>query len=191
MLTRIRRLPSPALVISSIALIAAIGGGSFAFANSDKQMKKVTKQTVKKISKKEIKKAAPGLSVDHATSADSATSATSADRATTADTATSAGTATSADSAQPMAFAHVSAAGVLDAANSKNAGAVTTSGPLLCFSGLPFVPRGGQATVDAVGSSNQSAQFGIGRNSNICPAGTQANVATVGGAAPVYVIFYN
>ncbi len=195
MLTRIRRLPSPALVISSIALIAAIGGGSFAFANSDKNQNKVTKSTVKKISKQQIKKAAPGLSVDHANSAgsaDTATSATNADNAAhaaAADTATSADTATTADSAQPVAFAHINADGTLDTANSKGVGAVQSSAGLFCISGVSFTPRGGQATVDTVGSTTQSAQFGAGRG--VCPAGTQANVAVVGAtAAPVYVVLY-
>jgi len=194
-LTRIRRLPSPALVISSIALIAAIGGGSFAFANSDKQINKITKSTVKKISKKQINKAAPGLSVDHANSADSATAADSATSATNADNAAHAAaadtatTATTAESAQPVAFAHIAADGTLDAANSKGVGAVQSSAGLLCLSGISFAPRGGQATVDTVGSTTQSAQFGAGRG--VCPAGTQANVAVVGAtAAPVYVVLY-
>lgn len=194
MLTRIRRLPSPALVISSIALIAAIGGGSFAFANSDKNLNKVTNSKVKKISKQQIKKAAPGLAVDHANSADSASSATNATNAdnaahaAAADTATSADTATTAASAQPVAFAHINADGTLDTANSKGVGAVQSSAGLLCLSGISFTPRGGQATIDTNGSTSQTAQFGAGRF--VCPAGTQANVAVVGTAAPVYVVIY-
>ncbi len=89
MLTRIKRLPSPALVISAIALIVAVGGGTFAIAA-------ITNPKVKRISKrqanKQIRKKAPGLSVLHAQSADTATNAdhaTTADKATTTDAVTS------------------------------------------------------------------------------------------------------
>jgi len=86
-LRRIRRLPSPALVISVIALTAAIGGGAFAIAASDN---KKDKKIAKKVANKQIKKKAPGLSVLHAQTADTATTATTADTATTATTANSA-----------------------------------------------------------------------------------------------------
>lgn len=96
MLARIRRLPSPALVISAIALIVAVGGGSFAIAaiNNSK-----VKKIAKKQANKQIKKKAPGLSVSHAATADTATNAnhaTSADSAANADHASSADTATNA-----------------------------------------------------------------------------------------------
>jgi hypothetical protein len=83
MLTRIRRLPSPALVISAIALAIAIGGGGYAIAslNSGK-----VKKIAKKQANKQIKKKAPHLSVAHAATADNATHATSADTATSAGT---------------------------------------------------------------------------------------------------------
>jgi hypothetical protein len=84
---RIRRLPTPALVISVLALIVAVGGGSFAIAslNSNK-VKKIAKQQANK----QIKKKAPKLSVKHAKTADSATKATSATNATNATNATTA-----------------------------------------------------------------------------------------------------
>jgi len=63
-LSRIRRLPSPALVISVIALIVAVGGGSVAIALTDNQKDK-------KIANAQITKRAPGLSVKHANSAKS------------------------------------------------------------------------------------------------------------------------
>jgi hypothetical protein len=80
-----------------------------------------------------------------------------ADNATRADHATNAANATDAANAQPIAFAHVSAAGVLDVANSKNVGSVfrLTEG-VYCFSGLPFTPRGGQAIVDAFSNGGSS-----------------------------------
>jgi hypothetical protein len=80
MLRRIRRLPSPALVISVIALIAAVGGGTFAFAISDK---KSDKRIAKKVANKQITKRAPNLSVNHASTADNATNASQATNAST------------------------------------------------------------------------------------------------------------
>jgi hypothetical protein len=68
MVSRIRQLPSPALVISAIALIVAIGGGSYAIGASDNAKDK-------KIATKVVKKLAPTLSVKHAVNADSATNA--------------------------------------------------------------------------------------------------------------------
>jgi hypothetical protein len=102
--------------------------------------------------------------------------------------------ATNAANAQPTSFAHVSAAGVIDTANSKNAGTVTKVGTsVYCFSGLPFAPRGGQATVDFNDSLFEFAQFGLGAKGG-CPAGTQAFVFTVEGAtakvAGFFVLFY-
>jgi hypothetical protein len=64
-LKRLKRLPSPALVISVIALILAVGGGTFAIAALSHHDKKV----VKKIANKQITKRAPGLSVKKAKNA--------------------------------------------------------------------------------------------------------------------------
>jgi hypothetical protein len=68
MFTKIR-LPSPALVISFIALVVAVGGGTLAVAA-------LTKPKVKTIAKaqanKQIDRRAPGLSVSHADTADKA-----------------------------------------------------------------------------------------------------------------------
>jgi len=63
MLSRIRRLPSPALVISAIALIVAVGGGTAAIALTDNQK---DKRIAKKVANKQITKRAPGLSVKNA-----------------------------------------------------------------------------------------------------------------------------
>jgi hypothetical protein len=90
-LRRIRRLPSPALVISAIALIVAVGGGTFAIASLSKPK---VKKIAKSVANKQIKRQAPALSVDHAKtagSAASATHATSADNATNATNAASVG----------------------------------------------------------------------------------------------------
>jgi hypothetical protein len=75
-----RRLPSPALVISVLALIVAVGGGAFAIAASEsKQDRKIAR-----IARKAVRKLAPKLSVKHAQTAGSATKADSADNATNA-----------------------------------------------------------------------------------------------------------
>lgn len=65
MVARLRRLPSPALAISVIALVVAVGGGSFALAT-------IKAKSVKKIANTQITKRAPGLSVAHATTANTA-----------------------------------------------------------------------------------------------------------------------
>ena len=75
MVKRVRRLPTPAFVISVIALIVAVGGGTYALAA-------LNRGKVKNISRRQanqqIRKKAPGLSVLHAQSADTATNADSA-----------------------------------------------------------------------------------------------------------------
>jgi hypothetical protein len=107
------------------------------------------------------------------------------------------GTVPSAASAQPALFAHVSGAGAIDLSNSKSAGSVAKVSPsLYCFTGLPFAPRGGQATVDYNDSGFEYAQIGIGRDvGEECPVGTQAFVFTASGSTPIaagfYVTFYN
>jgi hypothetical protein len=98
-------MPSPALVISAIALVVAVGGGTFAIASSDN---KKDKKIAKKVANKQIKKKAPNLKVKHAknaahaVNADNATHAVNADNAThavNADNATNANHANSADTA--------------------------------------------------------------------------------------------
>jgi len=84
------RLPSPALVISMIALSLVLGGTAVAATATHGDKKADTKL---------IKKLAPSLSVKHAKTADSATSATSATNATNATHATSADNATHATNA--------------------------------------------------------------------------------------------
>lgn len=85
------RAPSPALVISLIALFVALGGTSLAAGRA-----LTTKHKDAKADTKLVRKLAPSLSVKHAKTAGSATTAASATHATTADSATSATHATSA-----------------------------------------------------------------------------------------------
>jgi hypothetical protein len=197
MLKRRLRAPSPAFVISLIALFVALGGTTYAATGlpknsvGTKQLKKnaVTGPKIKKGAVTAAKINTRGLTVPnalHATSADSATSATNATHATSADTATnatnathatSATNATNAANAQPTAFARISSAGAIDSANSKNVGHVTVAGttpagPFYCLSGIPFTPKGAQVTIDYTDSAEDAAQVGMGANGS-CPAGTQ------------------
>ena len=97
MLRRIRRLPSPALFVASVALVFAVAGG-VSFAAS-----KISGNTIKKnslpgnrikkntVTGKQVKESSLGK-VPSATNADNATNATNANNANhanTADTATS------------------------------------------------------------------------------------------------------
>jgi hypothetical protein len=195
--------PSPVIIASVLALVAALAGT--AVAGPDASTSAVTKKKVKKIAKKQaikqINALAPGLSVASADTADSANradtansanTANTASRATQAESATNAVNATNAASAQPAAFAHVNEPGTLDVANSKNAGSVSrVSEGIYCFSGIAFTPRGGQATVDTTGGVDEYAEFGIGD----CPGFLQPGVETFDAAgahsdAPFFVVFY-
>ena len=190
--------PSPAFVVSLLALFVALGGTTYAAtslpANSvgTKQLKKnaVTAAKIKNGAIVASKVNPAGLTVPeaiHATSADSATSAVHA---------TSATNATNAANAQPVAFAHVSSSGVLDTADSKNVTGVTRLGPSgYCLTGIPFAVRGGQATADENDSNYDFAQFALGDASGNCPAGTKAWVVTLSAgsiqeAAGFFVVLY-
>lgn len=85
------RLPSPALVISMVALSLVLGGTAVAASTAKHQDAKADTKLVKKL--------APSLSVKHAKTANSATTATNATNAVNATHATSAGSATNATNA--------------------------------------------------------------------------------------------
>ena len=80
--------PSPAIVLAVIALVFAMAGS--AIAGTDALSSKITKSKVKKIAKKQINKAAPGLDVKSAKTADKATNADNATNAANAANATNA-----------------------------------------------------------------------------------------------------
>jgi hypothetical protein len=88
--------PSPAVVISLIALFVALGGTSLAASKVI-----TTKHKDAKADRKLIRKMAPTLSVKHAGTANSATTAASATHASSAANATHATSATTAGSAPP------------------------------------------------------------------------------------------
>jgi hypothetical protein len=180
MLNSVKRRLSFANIVAVIALFLALGGTVYAAG-------KLNGKTIKRSS-------IPGNRLK----GDSVTGAQVNEASLgVVPNATNATNATNAANAQPIAFAHLSSAGVLDEANSKNVGsAVRDIEGVYCFSGLPFTPRGGQATVDPVGSSNQFAQFSIGGTGCSPGLGAQAFVDTFDSDtgsfndAPIYVVFY-
>lgn len=100
----------------------------------------------------------------------------------------------------PIAFAHVSASGVVDSGRSKNiaTGNVTAQGAgIYCFRGLGFAFKGATITTDYDDSTNEfDPQFGVA-NPGPCSSAAQAYVAMVtnNGAATInggfYISFYN
>lgn len=99
---RIRSLPSPALAIAVLALMVAVGGGTFALAKGGGLNKKIAK-----IANKSITGRAPKLSVNYANGAGNAShadSASHADNATHADNASHADKASNADNATNAAL---------------------------------------------------------------------------------------
>jgi hypothetical protein len=97
------------MILAALALVFAMAGT--AIAGPDAISSAITKSKVKKIAKKQINKAAPGLSVAHADTA------TNADHATNADNATNADHATNADNADNA----INALAAIDAQNAVNA----------------------------------------------------------------------
>ncbi len=95
-----KRLPSPALLISIVALVLAVGGGAYAIGAS-------TNKTIRKIVNRQITRRAPRLSVRHAVSTGSADTAKVADSARAADSAASAASAAIAQSLAPPEAVHL------------------------------------------------------------------------------------
>ena len=94
MFTHRLRAPSPAFVISLIALFLALGGTSYAATKVI-----LTKHKDAKADTTLVKRLAPSLSVKHAKTADNATSAVNATNAVNATHATSADSAANATNA--------------------------------------------------------------------------------------------
>ena len=113
------RAPSPAFVISLIALFLALGGTSYAASKVI-----LTKHKDAKADTTLVKRLAPSLSVKHARTANNATNATNATNAVNATHATSADSATNATNATNAT--HATNATTAQTANVANAiGAVT------------------------------------------------------------------
>jgi hypothetical protein len=203
MWNRIGRHLTFANVVAVIALFVALGGSVYAAG-------KLNGKTIKPNSIPGNRLKANGVTgaqvdegslgpVPNAVNATNAANATNAVNATNAANAANAANAVSADSAQPVAFAHLLSDNTRDAANSKNVGSVIrNSQGVYCISGVPFTPRGGQATVDITGTTDQFAQLKVHAVSTDCPAdpNVQAVVFTRNANdgtfvdSPFYVVLY-
>lgn len=182
---------SYANVMATIAVFLALGGGVYAASQLPKNS----------VGSKQIKRHAVGRSEvkENAVGSSQVKDGSLTGSDIVESTLGQVPAAKAAASGQPTSFAHVSKAGVLDAASSKNVGSVTVgsnpSGAVYCISGIPFSPQGGQATVDFNDSLYTFAQLGIG-NTFGCPGGTQAFVYTEsteshsGAPAAFYVVLY-
>jgi hypothetical protein len=185
------RRPSPALVISIVALLVALGGTAYAGITipknsvGTKQLKDgaVTTKKIKNGTVTASKINTSGLTVPRALQANSATTAGSATTATNATNATNAANAAVGDS--PIAWARVAANGTVIAGRgitSSNVSEEFTSA--YCFHGLGFAFQSAAVTPDYSTSNDgadiEGAQFALGDPFNDCATvtGTQAEVAT-------------
>lgn len=155
MLNRIRKLPSPALAISVLALVIAVGGGTFAMAAlTNKKVRKISTTTANKL----ITKRAPKLSVSHAVSADTATRADSASKADTATNATNAATAANATGLSGPLASGKTLIGTFGTAGQKNTGFIDETGityqiPLAAAPAFNDIAPGGASTPACPGSA--------------------------------------
>lgn len=214
------RRPTPSMVVAIIALVLAASGSAVAatsLVGGDQLIRKDSLSgnrlrthtiTGKQIDLRKLG-TVPGAEVAryagvalHASTADSATNATTA--ASAANAGALGGVAAS--SFAPVLYVHVYADGTIDAAQSKNMGGVTIvlrKTSAYCFSGLPFMPRGGSATVDyglaTSPGGNSLAQLEIapeGQKAADCQPGENVEVATsllpTGdfNAEPFYLVLY-
>jgi hypothetical protein len=202
------RRPSPALVVSVISLVVALGGTSYAAFSLPKDSVGASQLRAGVVMTKKIKNGAvttakikngsittvkikngavtkaklnvTGLTVPAARHADSATHAVSSDSATRAATA---------DSASSIAYAHVLPSGALDAVHSKNVTAATKAATGDYCLKTTVAVSNATATVDVSNSSgkvglaaavlsNQDPQFLVG---TYCPKGDTALISTSDG----------
>ena len=189
MLKRRPGLPSPALVLSLIALFMALGGTSYA---ADKVI--LTKHSDAKADTKLIKKLAPTLSVKHAKTANSATTATNASHATTADSATNATNATTAANAtelggQPASSylttaSRIGTPGIVKEAATAGGNTVTlfTVGPFTVTMVCTNTGTGPSLKLMATSSENNSVLNG----SLVTTAGTSTDVGPDLGASTTF-----
>jgi hypothetical protein len=161
------RLPSPALVISLIALSLVLGGTAVAAGTAKHKDAKADTALVKKL--------APSLSVKHAKTANSATTAASATHATSADNATNATHATSSDSA-------TNATNATTAANANALGGVAASGYVQnsgnIYVQVPYASWRPRSSTDPLNITYYSDTAGFNRTA------TGGSDLTIGAAIP-------
>ena len=130
--------PSPVFIVAVLALVAAFAGT--AIAGPDAISNKVTKSKVKTIAKKQINKAAPGLSVAEAEKAEKAENAENLG----GDPASAYLKTTG------VRFVKIGSTGTIDAALSKGVTQANVSSPSTgryCIDGLDPAPRSAQVTI--------------------------------------------
>ena len=175
--------PSPVFILAVLALVAAFAGT--AIAGPDAISNKVTKSKVKTIAKKQINKAAPGLSVAEAKKAGNA-ERLGGDPAS----AYLKGTG--------VRFVRINSDGTINTALSKGVtqANVTTDGPgNYCISGLDPAPLNAQAAID-FGGSPFNAQIYITVNPTVTCNGKQVWISTFNPTnkptnMPTYVALFN
>ncbi len=171
-MTRLRRRPSPALVISLIALFVSLGGTSFAAATliNGKQIKRHSIAT-NRLTKKAIKQLKGNRGPAGPAGPAGATGA--------------AGPAGSA-----LAYAHINAGGTLDTAHSKNVSASSLISPGVYCVTVAVAVSNVTATVDAgnsggnagVASAILASQDPANFIGTLCPAGSNVIIYVVDGS---------
>jgi cytoskeletal protein RodZ len=150
------RAPSPAFVISLIALFLALGGTSYAATKVI-----LTKHKDAKADTTLVKRLAPSLSVKHAKTADNATNAVSATNAVNATHATSADSATNATNA-------TNATDATHATNATNATTAQTANVANAIGAVTYV----KGTVRDAPANGGSGYAESTESDAFCPAGT-------------------
>ena len=160
--------PSPVFILAVLALVAAFAGT--AIAGPDAISNKVTKSKVKTIAKKQINKAAPGLSVAEAEKAEKAENAENLG----GDPASAYLKTTG------VRFVKIGSTGTIDGALSKGVTQANVSSPSTgryCIDGLDPAPRSAQVTIDYAGPYEATEYVQINPTGAFC-AGTQVYIAT-------------
>jgi cytoskeletal protein RodZ len=150
------RAPSPAFVISLIALFLALGGTSYAATKVA-----LTKHKDAKADTTLVKRLAPSLSVKHATTADNATNALNATNAVNATHATGADSATNATNATNATHA-------TNATNATNATTAETANVANAIGAVTYV----KGTVRDAPANGGSGFAESTESDAFCPAGT-------------------
>ena len=160
------RAPSPAFVISLIALFLALGGTSYAATKVI-----LTKHKDAKADTTLVKRLAPSLSVKHAKTADDATNAVNATNATHATSANSATHATNATTAQTASVANAIGAVTYVKGTVRDAPANGGSGFAESTESDAFCPAG---TV-VIGTASHSNDQGVEASDVLVATSTQVS----------------
>lgn len=189
------RRPSPALVISLVALFLAVAGTSYAAFSlpknsvGTKQLKNgaVTGSKISNGAVTARKLNATGVTVPNALHANSATSATRATDATTADTATNATNATAAGSATTAGNVDGQTFTQINAPNQPTTTLLSNFGGLTLRCTSPG-SSSGTVTLSIVNASSNSANFAAGENSSTASF-EEGPVAAAVGSVPATTNF--